>query len=146
MKFTRNLLFFGLLFSILACKSLDGIHYSYIPLKYSLSLIPSNDTSAVLCYANVMPVVQWRYHIIDQKGRMRHMVIVDSVEILDLKLVEYLENSCSKSFEDFVVCKGDTAYIMEHIFAVSDRKGKIRSQFYNLRKRKMRYGIIKKIE
>ena len=29
MKFTRNLLFFGLLFSILACKSLDGIHYSY---------------------------------------------------------------------------------------------------------------------
>ena len=135
------LLFIGLMFSIQACKSWVGITYTYIPLKQSLTLIPSNDSSAVLYFANVMPVAQWKYHIIERRGRMRQIVMVDTIEILDKKIVEYLEDSNSKSFDDRIACKGDTAYILEHIFAVSDGMGQLKSQYYNLKKRRMRCGL-----
>ena len=140
-KCTLSLHIIGLMLSTQACKSWGGISYTYIPLKPSLSLIPSNDFSAVLYYANVMPAAQWKYHIIERRGRMRHMVMVDTIEILDKGGVEYMEDSYSKSFDDMIACKGDTAYILENVFSVSDGKGKIKSQYYNFRKRSMRYGL-----
>ena len=63
-KCTLSLYIIGLMLSTQACKSWVGISYTYIPLKPSLSLIPSNDSSAVLYYANVMPAAQWKYHIL----------------------------------------------------------------------------------
>lgn len=148
MKNTIYIFFIGLLFSIIACKSLDGIRYSYIPLKYSLSLIPSNDSSSTLFYANSMPVAKWSYHklMVDMKGRRLPMVKIDSIETLDTNLVEYLERRFSKSFEDEVVCKGDTALIVDNFVVVFKRDWYFRSQFYNLKKNRMRYGVINRIK
>jgi hypothetical protein len=95
-----------------------------------------------------MPVAKWRYHklMVDMKGRRLPMVKIDSIETLDTNIVEYLERRFSKSFEDEVVCKGDTALIVDNFVVVFKRDWYFRSQFYNLKKRRMRYGVIKRIK
>ena len=125
--------------SILACKSLVGIRYTYIPQKHSLSLIPSNDTTAVLYFANTMPVILWKYHSFYQNGRLRR-AIVDTVEILDKKLYDNLEKYYSRSINDKIVSVDDTVLIHNSCFILLDNKGHLKSRFYNLRNR-----IIKRI-
>ncbi len=133
-KYTKYIVSVGLLLTLLACKSVVGTRYTFFSENESLSLIPTSDSSAVLYFANSMPMAQWNYHTFLRKGRRYRAAIIYEIDTLDHNLLEYCERKYSESSNENIACIGDTVFIHPLIFFVTDKKGEIRTHFYYLRR------------